>query len=185
MAPRTVDLLVVGGGITGLGVARLAARQGLSVALIERGDLASGTSSASSHMLHGGLRYLEHGRLALVRESLAERAALAHMAPALAHPRRFVVPVYRGARLPLWKLRAGLALYDLLAGHQGLAPHAAARPRELLALEPGLAPDGLTGAGLYSDVVMDDGRLAVLVARDAAMHGAALHTYTEFTAARR
>lgn len=184
MTSRTVDLLVLGGGITGLGVARLAARQGLAVALLERGDLASGTSSVSSHMLHGGLRYLEHGRLGLVREALRERAALLRMAPALAHPQRFLVPVHRGSRVPLWQLRAGLTLYDALAGRQGLAPHAMVRAPEALALEPALATEGLTGAGLYSDVVMDDGRLAVLVARDAAAHGAALHTYTEASGAR-
>ncbi len=183
-SPRAVDLVVIGGGITGLGVARLAARHGLSVALLERGDLASGTSSVSSHMLHGGLRYLEYGRLRLVREALAERAAVGRMAPGIAHPRRFLVPLYRGDRLPTWKLRAGLALYDALAGHGGLAPRAMVRAKETLALEPALAPERLAGAGIYSDVVMDDGRLAVLVARDAAAHGAVLHTYTELAAAR-
>ncbi len=184
MTPRRVDILVVGGGITGLGVARLAARHGLTVALLERGDLASGTSSVSSHMLHGGLRYLEQGRIGLVREALAERTAVAHMAPGLAHPRRFLVPVYRGTRLPLWRLRAGLALYDLLAGRRGLAPHTMVRAREVHALEPALESADLSGAGLYSDVVMDDARLAVLVARDAAAHGAALHTYAEPTGVR-
>src|SRR5437899_13065126 len=87
-----LDVLVVGGGITGLGVARLAARNGFSVAVVERGDLASGASSATSHMLHGGLRYLEHARFALVREALHERAAVSRMAPALARPVRFMVP---------------------------------------------------------------------------------------------
>jgi glycerol-3-phosphate dehydrogenase len=181
---RRVDVLVVGGGITGLGVARLAARNGLGVALLERGDLASGTSSASSHMLHGGLRYLEHGRLGLVREALSERAAVSHMAPGVSRPHRFLVPVHRDGRLPLWRLRIGLALYDVLAGPRGLAPHATVRARETLALEPGLSPEGLVGAGIYSDVVMDDARLAVLVARDAAAHGASLHTYCEAAAAR-
>lgn len=174
-----LDLAIVGGGITGLGVARLAARHGLTVALFERGDFAAATSSASSHMLHGGLRYLEHGHFALVREALAERAALLRMAPALARPCRFLVPLYAGARVGRWRLRAGLALYDVLAGARGLAPHGRARARETLALEPGLAPDGLRGAGFYTDVVMDDARLAIAVARDAADHGAALHSYTE------
>ncbi|MBI1798963.1 MAG: glycerol-3-phosphate dehydrogenase/oxidase [Candidatus Eisenbacteria bacterium] len=178
-----LDLLVLGGGITGLGIARLAALNHLRVVLIERGDLASGTSSVSSHMLHGGLRYLEHGRLHLVREALIERAALSRMAPALARPRRFVVPLYRGGRLAPWKLRLGLRLYDFLAGARGLAPYAMARPREALELEPALAAQGLQAAGVYSDLVMDDARLAIAVARDAEAHGARIHTYFEPVAA--
>ena len=185
MAEAPLDLLIVGGGIAGCGCARLAARNGFRVALVERGDLASGTSSVSSHMLHGGLRYLEHGRMHLVREALIERAAVSRMAPSLARPKRFLVPLYRGDRLPAWKLRAGLALYDFLAGARGLAPHAVTRARDARELEPGLSPDGLLGAGIYSDVVMDDARLAVAVARDAAAHGAAIHTWTEPVAARR
>src|SRR5438876_11006445 len=152
-AAAPLDLLILGGGIVGAGIARLAARNGLTVALVERGDLASGTSSISSHMLHGGLRYLEHGRLHLVRESLTERAALSRMAPSLARPRRFLVPLYRGDRVRPWKLRAGLMLYDFLAGTRGLAPHVLARARDALGLEPALSPAGLPAAGLYSDVV--------------------------------
>ncbi len=178
------DLLVIGGGITGLGIARLAARNGVSTVVLERGDLASGTSSQSSHMLHGGLRYLEHGRFGLVRESLAERRAVARMAPGLVEPRRFLVPIYRGDRLGVLRLRAGLFLYDLLAGREGLAAHAAAGPREALALEPALEASGLRGAGLYTDMVMDDARLAVAVARDAAAHGARILTYAEAIGAR-
>lgn len=179
-----IDLLVLGGGITGLGVARLAARQGWSVALIERDDLAAGASSASSHMLHGGLRYLEHGQFTLVREALAERVAVAAMAPALARPVRFVVPLRRGGRLPGWKLRAGLMLYDALAGRARLSPHGMADAAGARALEPGLAPEHLAGAGLYSDVVMDDARLAIAVARDAVAHGAAIHTRAELVSVR-
>jgi glycerol-3-phosphate dehydrogenase len=179
-----LDLIVIGGGITGAGVARLAARNGLTVALLERADLMSGASSASSHMLHGGLRYLEHGRFALVREALDERAAVTHMAPHLAKPRRFMVPVYRGGRFGRWRLQAGLQLYDWFAGSRGFAPHAYVSRRQVQSLEPGLAESGLRGAGLYSDAVMDDARIGVAVARDAAMYGAAIHTYTEFTGAR-
>jgi glycerol-3-phosphate dehydrogenase len=135
-------------------------------------------------MLHGGLRYLEHGRFRLVAESLRERAAVSRLAPDLARPTRFLVPSYRGDRLPPWMVRAGLLLYDRLAGRAGLAPHAAVRTREALALEPDLSPAGLLGAGLYSDVVMDDTRLAVAVARDAGAHGASIHTRTELLGAR-
>jgi glycerol-3-phosphate dehydrogenase len=179
-----LDLVVVGGGITGLGVARLAARNGLTVAVLERGDLASGASSGSSHMLHGGLRYLEHGRLGLVREALRERNEVSRMAPALAHPTRFMIPFHRGDRRPPWMVHTGLLLYDLLAGPRGLSRRSSVRTREALALEPDLEPTGLLGAGLYSDVVMDDARLAISVARDAAAHGASIHTWTEVTGAR-
>ncbi len=179
-----LDLIVIGGGITGAAVARLAARNGYSVALLEQGDLASGTSSATSHMLHGGLRYLEHGRFLLVRRSLGERAVVSRMAPALVRPTRFVVPLYAGGRLGPTRLRAGLALYDWLASRKGLAPHAWLRANEALALEPALEPHGLLGAGAYSDTVMDDARLCVAVARDAAAHGAAIHTYMEVVGAR-
>ncbi|TMQ48856.1 MAG: glycerol-3-phosphate dehydrogenase/oxidase [Candidatus Eisenbacteria bacterium] len=178
------DLLVIGGGITGLAVARLASRNGYRCVVLERADLASGASSNSSHMLHGGLRYLEHGRFSLVREALAQRSAVSRMAPGLARPQRFLVPLYRGGRLPPWKLRIGLALYDRLAGAANLAPHSMARASEALALEPDIERSGLKGAGFYSDVVMDDARLAVAVGRDAAGHGAEIHTYTEACAAR-
>ena len=178
------DLLIIGGGITGLGVARLAARNGFSCVLLERGDLASGTSSSSSHMLHGGLRYLEHGHFSMVREALEERAAVSRMAPMLVRPQRFLVPLYRGDRLGPWKLRAGLWFYDAFAGRAGLAPHTMVRPPETLELEPDLPADGLRGAGLYSDTVMDDAGIAIVVARDAAAHGAEIHPYTEVIGAR-
>lgn len=181
----TCDLAIVGGGITGVGIARLAARNGLSVVVLERGDLAGGTSSVSSHMLHGGLRYLEHGHLRLVRESLLERDALTRMAPGLTRRQRFLVPLYAGDRVGPWRLRAGLTLYDWLAGRHGFEPHRMAGADETAALEPALARDGLAGAGLYSDGVMDDARLAVAVARDAARHGAAILTYHDVRAARR
>ncbi|NOT35699.1 MAG: FAD-dependent oxidoreductase [Candidatus Eisenbacteria bacterium] len=179
-----VDLAVIGGGITGVGIARLAARNGLSVALFERADLASGASSATSHMLHGGLRYLEHGQFALVRESLAERTAVSRMAPGLARPRRFLMPFYRGDRRPGWMVRTGLWLYDSLAGGRGLEPHQSFGAAAALALEPDLEPEGLLGGAIYGDVVMDDARITVSVAMDAAAHGAAIHSHTEVTGAR-
>lgn len=178
------DLLVLGGGVTGLGIARLAARAGWPVTVVERDDLGTGASSATSHMLHGGLRYLEHGRFTLVREALSERMAVARMAPSLARPVRFMVPMRKGDRVGPLRLRAALALYDVLAGRAAPSPYVMADARQACALEPGLAPDGLRGAGTYSDMVMDDARLTVAVARDAAAHGAEVLTRTELVAAR-
>src|SRR3954452_16778248 len=117
------DLVVVGGGITGCGAARDAALRGLSVALVEKDDFASGTSSRSSRLVHGGVRYLEHGYLHLVFEASAERRRLLKLAPHLVHPLRFTWPVYRGARVPLWKLAAGLTLYDGLALFRNVGRH--------------------------------------------------------------
>src|SRR5437868_13612274 len=116
----TFDLLVLGGGITGAGVALDAALRGLRVALIDQGDFASGSSSASSKLVHGGLRYLEHGDFRLVYEALHERRQLLHNAPHLVRPLRFVIPFIRGARVPPWKWRLGLPIYDLLAARGNL-----------------------------------------------------------------
>src|SRR5215469_11037882 len=114
------ELLILGGGITGAGVALDAALRGLLVGLIDKGDFASGTSSLSSKLIHGGLRYLERGNVRLVYEALHERRRLLHNAPHLVHPLRFVLPFYASARVPPWKWRAGLLLYDLLAGADNL-----------------------------------------------------------------
>src|SRR5208337_2634996 len=104
------DVLILGGGITGAGVALDAVLRGFRVGLIDKGDFASGTSSVSSKLIHGGLRYLEHGGFHLVHEALRERGRLLHNAPHLVRPRRFVIPFYAGTRLPPWKWRAGLTL---------------------------------------------------------------------------
>src|SRR5437763_12518239 len=114
------DLLILGGGITGAGVALDAALRGLRVALIDKADFASGTSSASSKLVHGGLRYLETGDFRLVHEALHERRRLLTNAPHLVRPLRFLLPFYAGTRVPPWRWRAGLALYDLLAGRDNL-----------------------------------------------------------------
>ncbi len=128
-APDTVDLLVIGGGINGTGIARDAAGRGLSVVLCEQGDLAGGTSSASSKMIHGGLRYLEHCEFRLVREALAEREVLLENAPHLVHPLRFVLPHDASLR-PARMIRAGLFLYDRLGGgRRPAAPCQLARAR--------------------------------------------------------
>src|SRR2546421_4234687 len=117
---ETFDLLILGGGITGAGAALDAVLRGFRVGLIDKGDFASGTSSVSSKLVHGGLRYLEHGDFRLVYEALHERRLLLNHAPHLVHPLRFVIPFYQRARVPFWKWRAGLTLYDLLAGKSNL-----------------------------------------------------------------
>ncbi|MFL5562014.1 MAG: glycerol-3-phosphate dehydrogenase [Gemmatimonadaceae bacterium] len=166
------DVLVVGGGITGVGVARDAALRGLSVALVERDDFASGTSSRSSRLVHGGLRYLEHGHLHLVFESSLERRRLLELAPHLVRPLEFTWPVYEGARVPRWKLGAGLFLYDLLALFRNVAPHRRLDPDEVIAREPKLRADGLTGGASYYDAATDDARLTLATALGAREAGA-------------
>jgi glycerol-3-phosphate dehydrogenase len=164
LARERFDLLVVGGGITGAGVAREAALTGLRTALVERDDFASGTSSRSSRLVHGGVRYLEHGHLGLVFESCRERRLLLQLAPHLVRPLAFTWPVYRGARVPRWKLRAGLAMYDALALFRNVGRHHGLRRDEVLAREPGLDPDGLTGGAVYWDAATDDTRLTMTTA---------------------
>ena len=166
------DLLVVGGGITGAGVARDAARRGLRVALVEADDFAAGTSSRSSRLVHGGVRYLEHGHLGLVFEASRERRILLRTAPHLVRPLAFTWPVYRGARVPRWKLVAGLALYDALALFRNVALHRPLGPAGVQAHEPALATSGLLGGARYWDAATDDARLTLATALDAAAAGA-------------
>lgn len=173
------DLLVIGGGIVGVATARDAAMRGLRVALVERGDLGSGTSSHSSRLAHGGLRYLEHYDFRLVFEALHERATLLRIAPHLVRPLAFIFPVHRGDRVPLWKLFAGMWLYDLLAGTRNVRAHRMLGKRALLRAEPMLRERGLVGGARYWDCQLDDARLTVATARSAVTHGAALATYTE------
>jgi glycerol-3-phosphate dehydrogenase len=182
LAARTFDLLVVGGGITGAGIARDAALRGLAVALVERDDFASGTSSRSSRLVHGGVRYLEHGHLHLVFESSAERRRLLRLAPHLVRPLRFVWPVYRGARVPRWKLVAGLTLYDLLALFRNVAPHRPLDAAGVLAEEPALAHDALVGGAAYYDAATDDARLTLANALGAAEAGAVVLNHAEVRA---
>ena len=173
------DLLIIGGGIVGVATARDAAMRGLRVALVERGDLGSGTSSHSSRLAHGGLRYLEHYDFRLVFEALHERATLLRIAPHLVHPLAFIFPVHRGDRVPLWKLFAGMWLYDLLAGTRNVRAHRMLGKRALLRAEPMLRERGLVGGARYWDCQLDDARLTVATARSAIGHGAALATYAE------
>src|SRR5579871_4672444 len=139
------DLLILGGGITGAGVALDAATRGLRVALIDKGDFAGGTSSISSKLVHGGLRYLEHGAFHLVYEALHERRRLLHNAPHLVHPLRFLLPFYERSRVAPWKWRVGLTLYDFLAGSSNVCRHRPLRAPQLLHAAPGLQPTGLLG----------------------------------------
>ena len=179
---EVLDLLIVGGGINGVGIARDAAGRGLKVILCEKGDLAGATSSASSKMIHGGLRYLEHGAFRLVRESLAEREVLLKTAPHLVRPMRFVLPHGPGLR-PRWMVRLGLFLYDRLGGARTLPASEAIDLRT----GPMAAPlqDRVTRGFVYSDCVVDDARLTVANARDAARQGATIMTRTELVEARR
>ena len=172
LGSRRFDVLVVGGGITGVGVARDAALRGMNVALVERDDFASGTSSRSSRLVHGGLRYLEHGHLHLVFESSLERRRLLELAPHLVRPLEFIWPVYEGARVPRWKLGAGLFLYDLLALFRNVAPHRRLDPDEVLAREPRLRAEDLTGGASYFDAATDDARLTLATALGAHEAGA-------------
>ncbi|EFH13442.1 FAD dependent oxidoreductase [Pseudoroseomonas cervicalis ATCC 49957] len=177
-----VDLLVIGGGANGAGIARDAAGRGLSVLLVERGDLGGATSSASSKLIHGGLRYLEHYEFRLVREALAEREVLLRLAPHIVWPMRFVLPHLAEMR-PRWMLRAGLFLYDHLAKRVTLPGSEALDFRS----HPWGAPlNGQATHGFaYSDAWVEDARLVVLNARDAAARGAEIRVRTAFTAATR
>jgi glycerol-3-phosphate dehydrogenase len=176
------DLLILGGGITGAGVALDAALRGLRVALIDKGDFASGTSSASSKLVHGGLRYLEYGEVRLVHEALHERRRLLHNAPHLVRPLRFVVPFYRQARVPPWKWRLGLTVYDLLAGADNLARSRVIPVAQLRQEFPSLRSTNLLGGASYFDAQMDDARLCLEVLQTAAGQGSVVVNYVEAVA---
>jgi glycerol-3-phosphate dehydrogenase len=178
----TFDVAIIGGGVNGAGIARDAAGRGAKVLLLEAGDLASGTSSKSTKLIHGGLRYLEHYEFALVHEALVEREALWRIAPHVIWPLRFVLPHARGLR-PAWLLRLGLFLYDHIGGRKRLPATETVR----LATHPAgaaLKPGYRIGFE-YSDGWVDDARLVVLNAMDARDHGAQVRTRTPVTAARR
>jgi glycerol-3-phosphate dehydrogenase len=174
------DLLVIGGGINGTGIARDAAGRGLRVALIEQTDLGAFTSSASTKLIHGGLRYLEYGELRLVRESLAERERLLEIAPHIVHPLRLILP-HSSQQRPRWMIRLGLFVYDHLGGRTRLPSSAGIRLSDHpagLALKP-----SFRHAVAYSDCTVDDSRLVVLNAIDASQRGATIFTRTRLTGA--
>jgi glycerol-3-phosphate dehydrogenase len=171
LTAQSVDILVIGGGIHGAAVARDAAGRGLKVMLAEKGDYASATSSASSKLIHGGLRYLEQLELALVRESLVERAQLLVTAPHLVEPLRFLLPIYGWQKRPALLLHAGLALYDLLSIGDGLPPSGRLKAAEIASL-PRLRREDLNAVLHYHDCQADDARLVLAVLLDARARGA-------------
>ena len=181
-APLDFDLAIIGGGINGCGIARDAAGRGLRVFLCEQRDLASGTSSASTKLIHGGLRYLEYNEFRLVREALMEREVLWGIAPHIIWPLRFVLPHHKNLR-PAWLLRLGLFLYDHLGGRKRLPPTRSVRLRSDPVGAP-LKPEFQRGFE-YSDCWVEDSRLVVLNARDAAAKGARIATRTRCVSADR
>jgi glycerol-3-phosphate dehydrogenase len=176
------DVLVVGGGITGAGVARDAAMRGLRTALVEKDDFASGTSSRSSRLVHGGVRYLEHGDLRLVFEASNERRVLQRLAPHLVRPLAFTWPVHAGARIARWKLAAGLTLYDLLATFRNVARHERLNAAGVLRREPRLLSRDLRGGARYWDALTDDARLTLATIRSAIAAGATVVNHARVTA---
>ncbi|PRA57567.1 glycerol-3-phosphate dehydrogenase [Brucella pituitosa] len=180
---KIFDIFVIGGGINGCGIARDAVGRGFSVGLAEMNDLASGTSSRATKLIHGGLRYLEHYEFRLVREALMEREVLWANAPHLIHPMRFVLPFHKGGVRPAWLLRLGLFLYDHLGGRKKLP---ATRTLDMRT-DPSAAPlkPLFTKAFEYSDCWVDDARFTALTARDAADRGAMIRTRTKVVSARR
>ncbi|HEY7976475.1 MAG TPA: glycerol-3-phosphate dehydrogenase/oxidase, partial [Ktedonobacterales bacterium] len=194
MAAEVFDVLVIGGGITGLGVALDASARGYSVALVEKGDFGGSTSSKSTKLVHGGIRYLPQFDFALVREALVERGTLLRNAPFLVQPLAFVLPLYEDAKKPLGvpltppggvglglMITAGLFLYDTLAGGRGFARHRRISVEQALTLAPTLRGEGLKEAFVYYDGQTNDTRLVVAALRTATRFGAAISNYAEVT----
>src|SRR5215212_4820306 len=172
MEGEPVDVVIVGGGVVGCGAALDAATRGLDVALVEARDFASGTSSRSSKLLHGGLRYLEQGRVELVREALQERALLLErLCPHLAHAVPILLPLARRS-FDRGYVGAGVALYDLLGGARDVPRHRHLTRRAALRMAPALRPDAISGGILFHDGQVDDARHTVTLARTAARYGA-------------
>src|SRR5690349_2043179 len=194
MAAEGVDIFVVGGGITGAGVALDAAARGYRVGLVEKGDFASGTSSKSTKLVHGGIRYLPNFDFALVREALVERGLLLHNAPFLVHPVGFVLPIYKGDRHPVglpfttpWGiglgfiLNIGLWLYDGLAGRHNVKRHRRLSRKEVMRLAPALVTENLKEGFIYYDGQTNDARLTMAILRTAVQYGATIANYAEVT----
>lgn len=184
LTAEPLDVLIVGGGIVGAGVARDAAMRGLRVGLAEQLDMAFGTSSRSSRLLHGGLRYLAQGRLGLVYEASREKKVLHHIAPHLCGPLAFVFPTYRRSGWPWWQMAVGVKLYDLLCGGRNLGPSSAFGPAATRERLPGLAAERLCGGVRYFDGLTNDARLVVDTLRSARAHGALPLNYLRLEEAR-
>ena len=181
LTERPYDLVIIGGGINGAGIARDATLRGMRVAVFEKGDWGSGTSSKSSKMIHGGLRYLEHGELGLVFESVSERKVQGRVAPHLVRPMPFLVPIFKNSKPGLELMNLGLWIYDSLALFRSPRLHKTFRGAKAAELEPLLASSGLRGVIEYYDCVTDDARLVLENILDARGHGAECSSYTEVT----
>ena len=194
LSSERFDVLVIGGGLTGAGVALDAAARGYSVALVEKVDFASGTSSKSTKLVHGGIRYLPNFDFALVHEALVERGLLLQNAPYLVSPVPFVLPMYKGDRHPVGMpfttpggiglgvlLNIGLWMYDGLAGRRNIKRHRRLKREGVLKLAPALNADGLKDGFMYYDAQTNDARLTIALIRTAAQHGAVITNYTEVT----
>jgi glycerol-3-phosphate dehydrogenase len=178
IARTTFDAIIIGAGINGAGLARDASMRGLKVLLLDKNDLSGGTTAWSTRLIHGGLRYLEHGEVGLVRESLRERERLLRLAPHLVRPLAMLIPIYDGARRGRLTVRAGMLAYDLLSFDKSLAPHRMLTVEETLRRSPGLARAGLRGASLYYDAQIEFAeRLVLENALSAREHGALILTY--------
>jgi len=181
LAEEAFDILVIGGGVSGVAVARDAARRGFRTALIEAADFARGTSSRSSRLVHGGLRYLEHFEFDLVFEASQERRTLLEIAPHLVRPLEFFFPIFEDGRVGRLKLEAGLWLYDALSLFRNIERHQMLGADELASAEPGLRQDGLLGGARYFDAQVDDARLVITTAIAAEEAGAAVANRVEAT----
>ncbi len=173
------DILIVGGGITGAGIARDAAMRGYSVALIDKGDFASGTSSKSSKLVHGGVRYLELFEFGLVFEASRERRTLWQIAPHLAQPLPFLFPVYRDARWPAWMVNTGLWMYDALSLFRNFKRHEMFSNQEIARRMQGIDVSNINGGAYYYDGQVDDARLTLETIRTAHRHGAVIASYVQ------
>ncbi len=186
LSHETLDVLVIGGGIVGAGIARDAAMRGLKVGLVEQHDFAFGTSSRSSRLLHGGLRYLAQGRIGLVHEASVEKKIIHRIAPHLAEPLPFIFPTYRGNRnWVLWQLKIGVKIYDLLCGGRNLGKSTWLNQSQVLEKVPALSPADLNGAVRYFDGFTNDARLVLDTLRSAARHNAWVANRCRFIKANR
>ena len=179
MGKDLFDLLVVGGGITGAGIARDAAMRGFKVALIDKGDFASGTSSKSSKLVHGGVRYMELFEFGLVAEASRERRTLWNIAPNLVRPLPFVFPVYRDARWPKWMIDVGMWMYDGLAMFRNFKRHRMLSTRQVEEMIRGIDTHKINGAAYYYDAQVDDARLTLETIRAAHHRGAIIANYIQ------